>query len=61
MNKDLLEFNRAQGKVPDLFYYQMNGKSAIENYVEQRDNFYNSLQDSEEPETVHFIFTSEVK
>ena len=61
MNKDLLEFNRAQGKVPDLFYYQMNGKSAIENYVEQRDNFFNSLQDSEEPETVHFIFTSEVK
>ena len=61
MNKDLLEFNRAQGKVPDLFYYQMNGKSAIENYTEQRDNFFNSLQDSEEPETVHFIFTSEVK
>ena len=61
MNKDLLEFNRAQGKVPDLFYYQMNGKSAMENYTEQRDNFYNSLQDSEEPETVHFIFTSEVK
>ena len=61
MNKDLLEFNRAQGKVPDLFYYQMNGKSAIENYVEQRNNFFNSLQDSEEPETVHFIFTSEVK
>lgn len=61
MNKDLLEFNRAQGKVPDLFYYQMNGKSAIENYTEQRDNFFNSLQDSEEPETVQFIFTSEVK
>ena len=61
MNKDLLVFNRAQGKVPDLFYYQMNGKSAMENYTEQRDNFYNSLQDSEEPETVQFIFTSEVK
>ena len=61
MNKDLLEFNRAQGKVPDLFYYQMNGKSAMENYTEQRDNFYNSLQDSEEPETVQFIFTSDVK
>ncbi len=61
MNKDLLQFNRAQGKVPDLFYYQMNGKSALDNYIEQRDNFYNSLQDSEEPETVNFIFTSEVK
>lgn len=61
MNKELLEFNRAQGKVPDLFYYQMNGKSAIENYTEQRDNFFNSLQDLEEPETVQFIFTSEVK
>jgi hypothetical protein len=56
-----IEFFRNQGKVPDLFYYQMNGKSALENYIEQRDNFYNSLQDSEEPETVQFIFTSEVK
>lgn len=61
MNKDLLEFNRAQGKVPDLFYYQMNGKSATENYIEQRNNLYESLQDSEEPETVYFVFTSEVK
>ena len=56
-----IEFLRNQGKVPDLFYYQMNGKSAMENYVEQRNNFYNSLQDSEEPETVQFVFTSEVK
>ena len=56
-----IEFFRNQGKVPDLFYYQMNGKSALENYIEQKDNFYNSLQDSEEPETVNFIFTSEVK
>lgn len=56
-----IEFLRNQGKVPDLFYYQMNGKSAMENYTEQRANFYNSLQDSEEPETVQFVFTSEVK
>ena len=34
MNKELLEFYRKQGKVPDLFYYQLNGKSAMENYIE---------------------------
>ncbi len=30
-----LEFWRKQGKVPDIFYYQLNGKSAMENYSEQ--------------------------
>ena len=61
MNIELLNFNRSQGKVPDWAWYQMNGKSATENYIEQRNNLYKSLQDSEEPETVQFIFTSEVK
>ena len=43
MNTELLNFNRSQGKVPDLFYYQLNGKSATENYIEQRNNLYESL------------------
>ncbi len=36
MNTELLNFNRSQGKVPDIFYYQLNGKSAMENYSEQK-------------------------
>lgn len=60
MNTELLEYNRKQGIVPDLFYYQLNGKSAMENYAEQKQNFFNSLDDSEEVETVQFTFKSEV-
>lgn len=56
-----IEFLRKQGKVPDIFYYQLNGKSATENYMEQRQNFFDSLEESEEADTVQFIFTSEVK
>ena len=61
MNKELLKFYRGQGKVPDWAWYQLNEQSAIENYIEQRNNFYDSLQDSEEVETVQFTFSSEVK
>jgi len=34
MNNNLLKFFRDRGNVPDLFYYQLNGKSATENYIE---------------------------
>lgn len=61
MNKELLKFHRKQGKVPDWAWYQLNEQSATENYIEQRNNFYDSLQDSEEVETVQFTFSSEVK
>ena len=52
MNTELLNFNRSQGKVPDIFYYQLNGKSATENYMEQKQNFLDSLEDSEDADTV---------
>ena len=31
---DNIEFARKQGKVPDRIWYQINGKSAQENYFE---------------------------
>ncbi len=34
MNNEMLETLRDLGKVPDLFYYQLNGKSANENFRE---------------------------
>ena len=43
MNKELLKFHRGQGKVPDWAWYQLNEQSATENYIEQRNNFYDSL------------------
>ncbi len=30
----MIELLRRLNKVPDLFYYQLNGKSATENYIE---------------------------
>lgn len=34
MNKELLNFYRERGNVPDWAWYQLNGKSAVENYQE---------------------------
>ena len=61
MNKELLKFHRGQGKVPDWAWYQLNGKSAIENYIEQKQAFLDSLEDSDEPEEFSFVFESRVK
>ena len=32
----LVEFLHNSGKMPDRYYYQLNGKSAEENYIEQK-------------------------
>lgn len=61
MNKEMLETLRDLGKVPDLFYYQLNGKSANENFREQRNNFLELLENSDEPETIKIITESKVK
>ncbi len=61
MHNELLEFYRKQGKVPDLFYYQLNGKSAMENYIEQKNNFLEYLNDSEEDDELQFTIESKVK
>lgn len=61
MNNEMSETLRDLGKVPDLFYYQLNGKSANENYREQRNNFLELLENSDEPETIKIITESKVK
>lgn len=61
MNNEMLETLRDLGKVPDLFYYQLNGKSANENFREQRNNFLELLENSDEPETIKIITESKVK
>lgn len=38
MDRQLIEYLHNEGLMPDLFYYQQNGKSAQENFVEQRIN-----------------------
>ncbi len=52
--------SRQRGTLPDLFWAQLNGKSAQENFEEQRQRIYAAIleRDSEFP-SLHI--TSEVK
>lgn len=61
MNNEMLETLRDLGKITDLFYYQLNEKSANENFREQRNNFLELLENSDEPETIKIITESKVK
>ena len=36
MNQEIIEYNRSRGYLPDMYYYQLNNKSADENYREQK-------------------------
>ena len=51
-----VELYHKMGKMPDRYYYQLNGKSAQENYADQKSQLIETDDDSYE---VHF--TSEVK
>ncbi len=49
--------SRECGSLPDRYWYQLNGKSAQENYQEQKENMIADL--TEEDEEIYI--TSEVK
>ena len=49
--------SRKLGKLPDKFWYQLNGKSAQENLEEQRERSYSDLKEEESDE---LQITSEV-
>ena len=52
----MVELYHNLGKMPDRYYYQLNRKSAQENYADQKNQIIETNDDSYE---VHF--TSEVK
>ena len=56
-----INYARKNGWVPDWAWYQMNGKSATENYLEQREKMYEKLQEAEEQPFPYIILTKEVK
>ena len=60
---DFMKSARKRGLVPDWVWYQINGKSAQENWTEQREKMKKRLADhkDEEEDAPHFTFTSEVK
>ena len=52
--------SRQRGTLPDKFWYQLNGKSAEENYMEQKAKMYESFAEQDDGDEEIFI-TSEVK
>ena len=56
---DFMKYARRRGLMPDWAWYQINGKSAQENWLEQRERFLD--HEVAEDDTPHFTFTSEVK
>lgn len=54
-----MNYARQRGWLPDWAWYQLNGKSAQENWTEQRRNILDQHDTGEEPTQI--IFASEVK
>ena len=59
-NSQVVEFYHNQGKMPDWAYYQLNGKSAQENFNDWHDKRIQEIIDSED-DSVDVNITSEVK
>lgn len=58
MDKQLVELYHSSGWMPDWVYYQVNGKTAQENYMEQRKSaFATDIED----DVMKIQITSEVK
>lgn len=50
---DLLTgYARSLGKLPDRYWYQLNGQSAQENWMEQRQTIYERLTAQEDEEII---------
>lgn len=60
---DYTNYSRQRGKLPDWAWYQLNGKSAEENLIEQRKKIYERFADQEDgdEDAPQVSFASEVK
>ena len=60
---EYIKYARRRGWVPDWVWYQINGQSAQENWIEQRTHMYEMIADQEgaEDPTPYFTFAREVK
>lgn len=60
---DYTNYSRQKGMLPDWAWYQLNGKSAEENFIEQRRRIYEEFADQEdgEEDVPQVSFISEVK
>ena len=53
--------SRQRGTLPDKFWYQLNGKSAQGNYMEQKANMYERFAEDNDDGDDEIFITSEVK
>ena len=60
---DYTNYSKQRGKLPDWAWYQLNEKSAEENFIEQRKKIYERFADQEdgEEDAPQVSFASEVK
>ena len=60
---DFMKYARRRGLVPDWVWYQINGQSALENWIEQQEKMRERLADQQTAEEAspQITFTSEVK
>lgn len=60
---DFMKYARRRGLVPDWVWYQINGQSAQENWIEQQGKMRERLADQQTAEEAspQITFTSEVK
>lgn len=63
-NRNDIEWLHDNGKMPDRYYYQMNGKDPIENFMEQRRKIYKELgllNQDDGDDTVNFTCEVNIK
>ena len=60
---NFMKYARRRGLVPDWVWYQINGQSAQENWIEQQEKMRERLADQQTAEEAspQITFTSEVK
>ena len=60
---EFMKYARRRGLVPDWVWYQINGQSAQENWIEQQEKMRERLADQQTAEEAspQITFTSEVK
>ena len=58
-----MKYANMRGLVPNWVWYQINGQSAQQNWMEQRQEMVDRLAEEDDADDVvpHFTFTSEVK
>lgn len=58
-----MKYAKMRGLVPNWVWYQINGQSAQQNWMEQRQEMIDRLAKENDADDVvpHFTFTSEVK